>query len=88
MSRVGGSLLTALGLPELITERLEDYEALALQLARDPARLAALRDKLAGVRMTAPLFDSDRFRRNIESAYVQMIERHRARLPPASFQVR
>src|SRR5258705_380332 len=45
--RVAASLLTAASLPELITETAEDYEALALALARDPARLKALRDRLA-----------------------------------------
>jgi len=65
--RVGASLLTAAGLPELITETAADYEALALALARDPARLAALRAKLAAARHTAPLFDTPRFARDLET---------------------
>jgi protein O-GlcNAc transferase len=87
VSRVGGSLLSAIGLPELIVESLEDYEALALKLARDPALLAALQQKLARARLTAPLFDSDRYVRHIESAYATMAERHRTGLPPTSFDV-
>lgn len=76
--RVAGSLLHAAGLPELVTQSLIDYEALALQLARDPRRLAELRQRLAVARGTAPLFDTDRFRRHLEAAYREML---RARAP-------
>jgi predicted O-linked N-acetylglucosamine transferase (SPINDLY family) len=72
-ARVAASLLTAAGLPELITETAEDYEALALALARDPARLKALRDKLATNRATAPLFDTPRLARDLEAAYRTML---------------
>jgi protein O-GlcNAc transferase len=72
--RVATSLLGAIGLPELITSDLAAYEALALRLAREPARLGGLRDRLAQNRATHPLFDTDRFRRHIESAYRQMWE--------------
>ena len=51
---------------------LDEYEALALRLARDKTMLAAIRAKLARNRQTFPLFDTDRFRRHIESAYVEM----------------
>lgn len=71
--RVGASLLTAAGLPELITRTPEEYEAMALELARDPARLKAIRGKLAANRATAPLFDTARFTRNLESAYEKML---------------
>jgi protein O-GlcNAc transferase len=71
--RVAASLLTAAGLPELVTETVQDYEALALALARDPARLTALRDKLALNRATAPLFDTPRLARDLESAYREML---------------
>jgi predicted O-linked N-acetylglucosamine transferase (SPINDLY family) len=71
--RVAASLLTAAGLPELITETAEAYEALALALARDPSRLSALRDKLAANRATAPLFDTPRLARDLEAAYLQMM---------------
>ncbi len=73
-SRVAGSLLHAVGLPELVTHDLAEYERLALTLARDPARLVALRRHLDAVRTTAPLFDIDRTRREIEQAYQQMWE--------------
>jgi predicted O-linked N-acetylglucosamine transferase (SPINDLY family) len=73
-SRVAASLLHAIGLPELVTHNLEDYEALALRLARDKALLGSFRVKLDQNRLTCPLFDTDRFRRNIETAYAKMLE--------------
>ena len=85
--RVAASLLHAVGLPELITHRLEDYEALALQLATIPTLLSAIRAKLAQNRTSYPLFDTDRFRRHIESAYLTMWERYQRGEPPASFAV-
>jgi predicted O-linked N-acetylglucosamine transferase (SPINDLY family) len=72
ISRVAGSLLNAIGLPELITYTLEDYEAVALRLARLPEELAALRVRLRRNRLTAPLFDSRRFTRHLERAYELM----------------
>jgi protein O-GlcNAc transferase len=87
VSRVASSLLSAVGLPELITGNLTDYEALALKLARDPAALTRLKTALESARLTAPLFDTDRFRRNIESAYVAMYERSQKGEPPAAFDI-
>ena len=71
-SRVAGSLLHAAGLPELVTTSLEEYEQLALTLAREPARLAELRSRLAAGRETAPLFDGVRYVRNLEVLYRKM----------------
>jgi predicted O-linked N-acetylglucosamine transferase (SPINDLY family) len=72
--RVAASLLHAIGLDELVTENLPQYRELALGLARDPARLKAVREKLAANRRTMPLFDTARFRRHIEAAYAGMWE--------------
>jgi protein O-GlcNAc transferase len=85
--RVAGSLLSAIGLPELITTSLDDYERLALRIARDPALAASLRAKLAQNRMTFPLFDTSRFTRHLEAAYVHMWERHQRGEPPADIAV-
>ncbi len=85
--RVAASLLNAVGLPELITCSLQEYEGRALQLASTPAMLADIRAKLARNRTTHPLFDADRFRRHLESAYLTMWNRHRGGEPPASFAV-
>jgi predicted O-linked N-acetylglucosamine transferase (SPINDLY family) len=65
--RVAASLLTAVGLPELVAETAQEYEALALALARDPARLKSLRDRLSANRATAPLFDTPRLARDLET---------------------
>lgn len=84
-SRVAGSLLTAIGLPELIAPTLADYVELAVTLAGDRARLAALRRRLADNRLTAPLFDTDRYVRDLERAYLHVWARHEKGLPPESF---
>ena len=86
-SRVGASLLRAVGLPEMVVDNLADYEARALALAKDPEALAQLRARLLAQRDTAPLFDTDRFRRDLESAYQTMWQRHQQGLPPAPFAV-
>ena len=85
--RVAASLLNAIGLPELVTHGIEDYEALALRLARDPALLEGYRNRLATNRLTHPLFDTDRFRRHIEAAYLQMSEIWQRGEQPRSFAV-
>ena len=72
--RVAASLLTAVGLPELITEDADAYEALALRLAREPELLKSFWDRLKQNRATHPLFDTDRSRRHIEAAYRHMWE--------------
>jgi len=72
-ARVAGSLLSALGVPELITTSLDDYFRLALELATDRDRLAALRRKIITNRETSPLFDSARYTRSLEHAYLQMM---------------
>jgi len=84
---VAGSLLKAVGLPELIAGDLGSYEAMALRLARDENALAAIRAKLARNRLTFPLFDTDRFRLNIENAYLTMWERQQRGEPPVGFAV-
>ncbi len=86
-ARVAASLLEAVGLPELITESLEAYEALALELATQPARLANLKARLAATVQTAPLFDTDLSRRHIEAAYTTAWERHQSGEPPKAFDV-
>jgi protein O-GlcNAc transferase len=70
--RVAASLLLAIGMPELVTESPQEYETLACKLARAPELLQSLRCKLRQNRLTHPLFDTDRFRRNIEQAYTTM----------------
>jgi protein O-GlcNAc transferase len=81
-SRVAASLLNAVNLPELITHTPKEYEALAIELATNPEKLKAIKDKLASNLSTAPLFDTKRFTKNIESAYMQMYDRSQQGLEP------
>jgi protein O-GlcNAc transferase len=85
--RVAGSLLQAIGLPELITNTLEDYEALVLKLVRDQILLMQIRTKLTRNRQSSPLFDIGRFCHHIESAYQTMWERYQRGESPAAFAV-
>lgn len=85
ITRVAASLLHAVGLPELVANTLEEYEALALALARDKERLAGLKKHLENGRMTFPLFDTVATTRAIEAAYRHAAELHRQGKPPASF---
>lgn len=80
--RVCAGLLSAVGLPELITPDLASYEAKAIELARAPHQLVALRERLAAARLQSALFDADRFRRNIEEAYAAMWDRWVRGAPP------
>ncbi|MFA5958177.1 tetratricopeptide repeat protein [Hyphomicrobium sp.] len=85
--RVAGSLLTAMGLPELIASSLDDYRVRALELAHDREKLDAIRRKLINQRETAPLFDSTRYTRNLERSFETMVEIMRAGEVPRPFVV-
>lgn len=84
-ARVGASLLRAAGLPELVTPSLAAYEREAIALARDPARLMALRTRLANHRDTCPVLDAAHYTRAIEAALIEMADCHRRGERPASF---
>jgi predicted O-linked N-acetylglucosamine transferase (SPINDLY family) len=86
-SRMAGSLLRAVGLPELVTASLDEYEELASKLACDSTRLAAVKAKLARNRNEYPLFDTTRFTRHLESAFTAIRDRRQRGLPPATFAV-
>jgi protein O-GlcNAc transferase len=85
--RVAASLLRAVGLPELVGKSLDEYEAMALTLARNPDRLLALRAKLKNDRRPRPPFDMTRFTRNLESAFATMWKRQRHGEAPETFAV-
>jgi protein O-GlcNAc transferase len=85
--RVAGSLLQAVGLPELITNSLEEYETLAQKLASDPALLGSLRERLSQNRLSHPLFDTARLTRHIEAAYATMTDVWQRGEPPKGFSV-
>ncbi len=86
-SRVSESLLNAIGLPELIAETDDDFVKLGITLARNPDRIATLRAHLAEQRFRAPLFDSERFCRHLESAFETMASRARNGEEPDHFDV-
>ena len=80
--------MRAVGLPELITTSLADYEALALRLATAPDLLAKTKAELGARLPTALLFDTDGFRRHIETAYTAMVEHWLSGAPPTRIDVR
>ncbi len=86
-ARMAGSLLCTIGMPELVTCNQTEYETIAISLARDRSRLAALKRELAMRRLKTPLFDTARFCRHLEAAYISMWERAEQGLPPDSFRV-
>jgi predicted O-linked N-acetylglucosamine transferase (SPINDLY family) len=86
-SRVAASLLNAIGLSELITNTQEEYEALAIELATNPKKLADIKLKLANNYRTMPLFNTPLFAKNIETAYIKMYEGYFEGLPPKTINI-
>lgn len=80
--RVAASLLTAISLPELIVTTMQDYEDLAVELATNAKKLAAIKTKLVDNAPKKPLFDTRLFTRHMEIAYQAMYRRHQSGLPP------
>jgi predicted O-linked N-acetylglucosamine transferase (SPINDLY family) len=86
-SGMAASLLHAIGLPELVTVKGDEYETLAVELALNPQQYLEIREKLMRNRLTAPLFDVSGFTRHLEAAYTAMHERHRLGLAPEDIEV-
>lgn len=86
-ARMAGSLLTAVELPELITEDLAAYEALACELATNSKKLVGMRNRLTDKRSTGRLFDTVAFTRHLESGYDNVLERARKGMPPDDIHV-
>lgn len=84
---VAGSIVHAAGLSELVVDSVADYESIAAQLAREPERLARLRERLVKARDSSPLFDMARYTRDFESALARMVENSRAGKPIVGFSV-
>ncbi len=85
--RCATGMLHSVGLPELIADSLDAYEAIAVQFAQDRAALSRLRQRLIRDQKRLPLFDTDRYRGNIEAAYAAMLDRYRRGEAPADFEV-
>ena len=75
-ARVAGSLLNAVGLPELVTETEQDYEVLILELATNPTKLAEIKKKLATNRLTQPLFNTELYTKHLENGYKQAYQNY------------
>ncbi len=86
-SRMAGSLVKSIGLGDLIVRDIEEYEALAVDLANNPAKLSAIRQRLSQNRLSHPLFNSQLYLRSYEQALSIMHERHYEGLPPVHFKV-
>jgi len=82
VSREAASVINAVNLPELITTTQEQYESLAIELAKDPEKLKIIKDKLINNLSTAPLYDTPLFTRHLESTYLTMYDRHQNGLDP------
>jgi protein O-GlcNAc transferase len=82
VSRVAASLLNAIEMPDLITETHDQYEVLAIELANNPTKFKAIKDRLINNRLNTPLFDTPLFTKRMESAYMQMYERYQMDKPP------
>jgi predicted O-linked N-acetylglucosamine transferase (SPINDLY family) len=79
--RVAASLLHAINMPELVMESQPQYEALAIELALNPGKLAGIKAKLAVNRLNTALFDTELFTHNLEAVYSRMYDRQKAGLP-------
>jgi predicted O-linked N-acetylglucosamine transferase (SPINDLY family) len=80
--RVAASLLNGIGMPELITATRQDYKDLAIAIASDAGKLAAIKNKLANNLLTTDLFKTQLFTRHLEAAYKTMHESFLANRPP------
>ena len=87
-ARVGASLLSAIGVPELITHSVEEYEGLIYELATNPDQLSSLRSKLEASRLNKPLFNTALFTRHLEDAYIQAYQNFVEGHSPRNIQVR
>jgi len=85
-SRVAGSLLKAVGVPDTVCNSVEAYEAKVMELALDTGQRQSLRDRVRAARLTSPLFSGERVARSIEALYERMWERALAGLPPEHLQ--
>ena len=73
-SRVSASLINSIGLPELITYNEKDYEEKALYIAKHPSELIKLKTKLAKLRKTSPLYNSELFTQDLENKFKELIK--------------
>ncbi len=87
VSRVAASIVTNLGLPELVARDEEDYVRIAKELAQNPSALAAMKARVSEGRRSSPLFDSAKYTKNLEALYRVMWRRRAAGLAPVAIDV-
>ena len=87
-SRVGGSLLNAIDLPELITHTKKDYQDKAIELASNKSFLNEIRNKLNKNRLTKPLFNTKLFTKNLEKAYLMIYEKYTQDKKPENIEIK
>jgi len=86
-SRVAGSILNTLGMPELVTENWEDFVHLAVEIATTPGRCQQLKTKLAEKRVESALYNSERYTLNLERLFLEMHRRRVSGEPAAAFRL-
>lgn len=86
-SRIAASMVHTAGLDELICDSTQGYVDLAIALARDPVRLAALRERTRAACITSPLFDIKRFARGLDAALLRIWEWHQQGQRPVGMTV-
>ena len=87
-SRVGGSLLNAIDLPELITHTKKEYEDKAIELANNKSLLNKIRNKLNKNRLVKPLFNTKLFTKNLEKAYLMIYEKYIDNKKPENIEIK
>ena len=74
-ARVSASLLTSIGLPELITYSEREYEEKALSIASDPEETLRLKSKLNNLKETSPVYNSELFTKDLENIYIDLVQK-------------
>ena len=87
-SRVGASMLNAIGLPELITYSENEYKNKAIELATNPILLKTIKEKLEKNKISKPLFDAKLFTKNVESAYKKIYKRYNSNMPTENIEIK
>ena len=87
-SRVGASMLNAIGLPELITYSENEYKNKAIELATNPILLKTIKEKLEKNKISKPLFDAKLFTKNVESAYKKIYKRYNSNIPTENIEIK
>jgi predicted O-linked N-acetylglucosamine transferase (SPINDLY family) len=86
-ARVAASLLNAVGMPEMVTTTTDDFINKAICIANTPGESERLKAKLAQNLLSMPLFNTERYARNLEKAYTIMMERYQNGEAPSAINI-